>query len=113
MEKLVLEEMKEFTENWKTMIAKGGGSAVVRIDEQFNGVFLNIIWSLLSGKRFQHSDPQLAKLLDVTNKLATSGQIGSGIIGLFPALFEYAPRLTGFTKYHQNNVEFFKFYEVN
>jgi hypothetical protein len=112
METLVLAEMKEFTENWTTMIAKSGGSAVVRIDEQFNGVFLNIIWSLLSGKRFQHSDPQLTKLLEVTNKLANSAQIGSGIIGLFPALFKYAPRLTGFTEFHQNNVEYFRFYEV-
>jgi hypothetical protein len=112
MEALVLEEMKEFVERWKRLIEEGGGSAVVRIERQFNAVFLNVIWSLLSGKRFRQNDPQLLKYIDVTNKLGESGQIASGILGLFPALIKYAPKLTGFTELHANNVAFYKFYEV-
>jgi hypothetical protein len=113
MEKLVLEEMQEFVGSWERLIEEGGGSAVVRIERQFNAVFLNIIWSLLSGKRFQQNDPQLQKYIDGTKKLGASAQLASGIVGLFPALMKYAPTLTGFTEIHANNIALYKFYEVN
>ncbi len=107
-----MDEMKEFMESWKRLIAEGGGSAVVRIERQFHAVFLNVIWSLLSGKRFTENDPQVTKFLDVTNKFGESGQIASGILGLFPALNKLAPRLTGFTEIQANNVAFYEFYKV-
>jgi hypothetical protein len=112
LETLVLEEMKEFADNWKSMIYEGGGSAVVKIEQQFNPVFLNVIWSLLTGKRFQQDDPQLTKFIDVTNIIRGDGQVASGIFGLFPALIKLAPRLTGFTEHHENNAALYKFYEV-
>jgi hypothetical protein len=112
METLVLEEIKEFAENWKSMICEGGGSAVVKIEQQFNAVFLNVIWSLLSGKRFRQNDPQLTKFIDVTNKVVENGHFVSGISGLFPALVKFAPRLTGFTELHAVNAALYKFYEV-
>ena len=89
LESLLIEELGELIEEIKSSAVNG--CALMEVTDQFNEVFLNIIWSTLTGKRFPHGHPQLHKLFQLTEDFMTSQQLGGGIAGLFPILIEYAP----------------------
>jgi hypothetical protein len=112
LEPLLIEELEELKNDFKSKFPDGVG--VVEIDKQFHCIFLNSIWSILTGKRFQHSDPQLHEFVRATAALTSSQQIGGGIIGMFPGIVEeYVPYyLSGLTKYQKSSQEMCRFFQV-
>jgi len=101
IEPLIIEELKVFSEELKAQIQKNNG--IIEISNQFQTVYMNTIWSLVTGTRFEHDDPKLHRILELNRMYAASGQIGGGIVGLFPEVINYAPNWTGYT--HHKNVQ--------
>jgi len=100
MESLMMSEMKEFCDEWKVEIKNGCG--LVRIDYQFDLVFFNVVWCLVSGKRYARGDPVMQKLLGATKGFLESTKVGGGVAGLFPGLINYFPKWSGYSEYTQN-----------
>jgi len=96
LEPLIAEELKVFTTELKSQIKNGTG--VIEIDHQFQTVFMNVVWSLLTGSRFQHDDPKLHRILKLNRAYAQSAKFGGGLVGLFPELLYMAPDWTGYTQ---------------
>jgi len=84
----------------------------VTIDASFNGPFVNVLWTLLTGERFQHNDPSFSNLLNLTNRFIKSGKYASNILGAFPWLMKWAPKLCGFEAQRQINQEFWNYFQV-
>jgi len=97
LEQLIVEELKVFTKELKSQINYGTG--VIEIKHQFQTIFMNVVWSLLMGSRFQHDDPKLQHILELNRAYTGSAQIGGGIVGLFPELLYMAPDWTGYTQH--------------
>ena len=110
LESLLLEELKEFVEEIK--FSAINGNATVEVTNQFDGIFLNVMWSMLTGERFPHGHPHLLKLHQLTLDFTSSQQLGGGAAGLFPSLIDYLPGWTGFTKYQESCVAFRTFLKV-
>jgi hypothetical protein len=111
LESLILEELQDFCSELKS---QSQNQNVVEITPQFfNTIFLNVIWSLMTGTRFKHDDPEMKRILHLGHKYAESVQVGGGIGGLFPKIIELAPGWTGFTKHHESNLQMLDFAEVS
>jgi len=110
LETLIIEELKVFSDELKSQLQNG--EAVIEISNQFQTVFMNSIWSLATGTRFEHDDPELHRLLELNRQYAECAQIGGGIAGLFPEVLYRFPNWSGYNKLKGIQSEMQKFMEV-
>jgi len=96
LEALIIEELKVFSEELKSKMQNG--VAIVEISDQLQPVYMNSIWSLVTGVRYEHNDPELLRILELNSAYLESGQQGGGIAGLFPQVLYWFPNWSGYTK---------------
>jgi len=111
LEPRILEELKVTINQFKSQLQNGVG--VIEIDHQFEAVYMNIVWSLMTGTRFEHDDPKFKRLLRLNRSYEECGQIGGGIGGLFPKLLYMAPNWTGYTKLQAMSIALREYAEVD
>lgn len=58
---------------------------------------LNVLWALVAGSRFSHSDPRLKTLLKVFNERRKAFDMAGGLLSQMPWLRFIAPDKTGYS----------------
>ncbi|KAF2368166.1 Cytochrome P450 [Trinorchestia longiramus] len=62
---------------------------------------INILWTIMGGKRHEHSDPVLQRLVAYLNRGMRAGAITGGLMNGFPFLRHIAPDYFGYTEIRQ------------
>ncbi|CAG7821290.1 unnamed protein product [Allacma fusca] len=89
MESLVMDEVNELIQG----LRKDAGKSI-STRNRFNAAVLNALWTITTGDRFQHDDPELMELvLNIQKGLSGTG--GKNPALFMPWLLKLAPSLTG------------------
>lgn len=70
---------------------------------------INILWTMVAGKRFDHCDQRLRKLLDLMKRRAQLFDMSGGLLSQYPWLRFIAPNRTGYNLIMQLNKELHEF----
>uniref|UniRef100_A0A6A7G8W0 Cytochrome P450 epoxidase-like protein n=1 Tax=Hirondellea gigas TaxID=1518452 RepID=A0A6A7G8W0_9CRUS len=92
-ESVILEEADYLVKQLKQ---KNGAPVNVKVPIGVSGI--NILWAILAGKRHDHNDPHLKKLVGLLNRSIQCGLITGGILNSFPFLRHIAPGYFGYTE---------------
>ncbi|CAL8143167.1 unnamed protein product [Orchesella dallaii] len=95
MEAVIHEELQEFTDYIQNLADSSPGN-IVHFDTFYHLTFLNLVLSMLVGKRYKHDDKQLRYVMDNVNHFFKSGVVGAGIMTAYPFLRYVFPTMTGF-----------------
>ncbi|CAG7786840.1 unnamed protein product, partial [Allacma fusca] len=91
MEQLILEEVDE-TIHW----LKSHEGEPLSINRKFYLAVINSLFTIMAGKRFSHTDPELRNIFEM---LITSGRsINPTYVMFMPKLAKMFPRLSGWSK---------------
>lgn len=63
METLVMEEVNELITSFRKQVGQP-----ITTQNRFNIAVLNALWSIMTGQRFSHEDPQLKKLISLLTR---------------------------------------------
>ena len=110
MESIVSVELEEMMSRL-TKVATSDG--IIVFERFFQLSLLNVLWSMLAGKRYSHDDPKLLKLLEINSLWFQSGSFGAGIITAFPFIRFLLPELTGSNMMIKGNSAVYEFLRVN
>ncbi|CAL4102274.1 unnamed protein product, partial [Meganyctiphanes norvegica] len=74
------------------------GSSIEINQNLFSICILNVIWTLIAGTRYSHSDPELQSLSNSVNRLASVG-LGGSPVQAFPNIMRAFPNITGYNEF--------------
>ncbi|CAL8121418.1 unnamed protein product [Orchesella dallaii] len=95
MHPIIQAELEEVMTNIKTKIKEDNG--IITFDGYFSISTLNLMWSMLAGARYEHSDPKLLKLTQVIKDFLASNNVTTNVLFAFPEWRHWFPDLTGMT----------------
>jgi cytochrome P450 len=71
---------------------------------------INILWTFVTGKRIQRTDPQLPRLLKLLNERSKAFDMSGGVLNQMPWLRFIAPERTGYNLLQRFNRELNKLF---
>lgn len=95
MESVIQDELKEFSDHLQNLAESSPGN-VVHFDIFYHLSFLNIVLSMLVGKRYSHDDKRLQYVMENVKHFFKSGVVGAGVMTAYPFLRYVFPTMTGF-----------------
>lgn len=110
MESTVLSELAEVKERFRRLSRENEGVVLMR--RHFQLSLLNVLWGMMAGVRYDHDDPRLAKIIEVSSAWFESGNFGAGIVTAFPFLRLIFPEWTGYNIQDKGNATIHTFLRV-
>ncbi|CAG7822950.1 unnamed protein product [Allacma fusca] len=107
MESIMSIELQEMMEGLRKVAKTNGGKH--RMERFFQLSLLNVVWTMLAGKRYSHDDPRLHKLLKLNSMWFQSGNFGGGIVIAYPFLRFLFPNLLGYNLQKEANAKIYEF----
>ncbi|CAL8124690.1 unnamed protein product [Orchesella dallaii] len=95
MHPVIESELKSIVNEMKLNVKENNG--IHTFDCYFTLSILNVLWSMLAGTRFEHSDPRLVKLIKLVREMMSSCNFGNSILLAYPEWKEWFPDWTGLT----------------
>ncbi|ODM94784.1 Methyl farnesoate epoxidase [Orchesella cincta] len=95
MHSAIQDELTEVVYELKESIKENNG--IHYFDTCFTISTLNVLWSMLAGRRYEHSDPNLLKLLKIMRKMMESCNFGNSFLLAYPQWKDWFPDWTGMT----------------
>ncbi|CAL8121420.1 unnamed protein product [Orchesella dallaii] len=95
MHAIIHAEIEEIISDLKSKIGENNG--IITFDEYFSISTLNLVWSMLAGTRYEHSNPKLLKLTNVVKEFFLSTNTGNNVLLAFPEWRNWFPNWTGMT----------------
>jgi methyl farnesoate epoxidase/farnesoate epoxidase len=111
MESVMKDELDHLIELMKEEMSQRDGK--VKVELLFNLSLLNVLWTMVAGKRFNHDDPRLQFLLDLNEKAFKAGTFGADLSIAFPFLRHLFPGPTGANILQQLFREFHQYFGVS
>ncbi|CAL8124638.1 unnamed protein product [Orchesella dallaii] len=78
-------------------------------DGYFALSFLNVLWSMLAGSRYEHSDPKLQRLIKTVRSMLSAANMSTNILMAYPQFKDWLPGWTGMTALRKWNDEMIAF----
>ncbi|CAL8121416.1 unnamed protein product [Orchesella dallaii] len=95
MHPIIQAELEEVVRDLKERIEESDG--VLTVDGYFTISALNLVWSILAGKRYEHCDPKLLRLNKVVKEFFSSSNTSTNILFAYPEWRNWFPDWTGMT----------------
>lgn len=92
MESIVQEEVKELLDTLRNFIG-----TPIQTQNKFNAAVLNALWTIVTGHRFSHDDPELQTLTSRLTTAVTQGK-QAGLYLFFPWLYKLRCKLNSYQK---------------
>ncbi|CAL8121426.1 unnamed protein product [Orchesella dallaii] len=105
MHSIIHAELDDVVGDIKKRIKKDNG--IITFDGYFTISTLNLVWSMMVGTRYEHSDPKLIRLTKVAKDFFASSNTANNILLAYPEWRNWFPNWTGMTVqrncYHETN----------
>ena len=110
VEAFIQREMEDLNRTLDSAITDLDG--IIEPCDLFQIPTVNIVWTLVSGTRFSHMDPQAVKLAKYIEDFSHEISLGTGILNAYPFLMNLAPSLVGMPRFNEISFKFHKFFGV-
>lgn len=108
----IIENEAEFLLNdFKEMVRKGDGAALVPMQDAFPVHVLNTLWLLLAGKRYSRNNIELQRVQKLLFDLFVSIDMVGASFSHFPILRFLAPKASGYTQFVSAHVHMHAFFK--
>ncbi|XP_021945089.1 methyl farnesoate epoxidase [Folsomia candida] len=107
MESIVELELECMDKRLRSASKVNGGK--VLMERFFQPSLMNVLWTMMAAKRYDHDDPKLTKLLEINSGWFQTGSFGSGIITAFPFIRFLFPEWTGYSSLMHGNRKIHQF----
>ncbi|ODM94255.1 Methyl farnesoate epoxidase [Orchesella cincta] len=95
MHSVIQSELTDIVYELRKYVKENNG--IQNFDCYFTLTTLNVLWSMLAGTRYEHSDPKLLRLIKVMRDMMTSANLGNSILLAYPEWRDWFPDYTGQT----------------
>ncbi|ODM90420.1 Methyl farnesoate epoxidase [Orchesella cincta] len=100
-------ELPDVVEELKRSIKEGNG--IHDFDGYFALSFLNVLWTMLAGRRYKHSDPKLKGLIKSMRIMMATANASSNILMAYPQMKDWFRDWTGLTMQQKGSDEMIAF----
>jgi len=110
MESIVELELEQMHNRLSKIASTNGGKH--RMERFFQPSLMNVLWTMMAAKRYEHDDPKLARLLEINSAWFQSGNFGAGVVTAFPFLRYMLKEWTGYNNQMEGNKNLHQFLRV-
>ncbi|ODM94793.1 Methyl farnesoate epoxidase [Orchesella cincta] len=111
MHTVIESELHDIVKELQMSVKENDG--IHTFDCYFTLSVLNVLWAMLAGTRYEHSDPKLLRLIKLTRDMMSSCNFGNNILLAYPEWKDWFPDWTGLTVqrkcYRETNAFFQEF----
>ncbi|ODM92885.1 Methyl farnesoate epoxidase [Orchesella cincta] len=93
MQSVIHAELHDLVHELNISLKENNG--IHTFDNYFTVSALNVVWSMLAGRRFEHSDPKLLRLTKILKELFESCNVANSFLFVFPEWRNWFPEWTG------------------
>ncbi|XP_046438827.1 methyl farnesoate epoxidase-like isoform X1 [Daphnia pulex] len=97
LEGMILDEIREMISDLKNVV-DSSNDGVIKLDNVFTTAVLNILWVMVSSRRFERGDPKMDELASCMHGFMRFSNGGPTWLSLIPILRFIIPELSGYNK---------------
>lgn len=96
---LIQNETKFLVEDFRNIVIKNNGKALLEMQGIFNMYILNVLWTMMAGIRYNRENEELLKLQNLLNMLMENIDMIGCLFSHYPCLQYIAPDLSGYKSF--------------
>lgn len=109
MVEMIQNEAEHLLDDFRGLVQKGNGQAMVEMRDAFSLYVLNTLWMMMAGIRYNQENKEVVHLQGLLYLLFTKIDMVGALFSHFPFLRFLAPDLSGYNQFKNIHVELYTF----